>query len=97
MKDLFGLDDISDASVTDTFDKVVGLTYSLGISKADVKLAIDAVVGFFQSFSIADVPAHLADMHGLLVVAGIPNCNLQVAMSGFLNEARALKTLILSL
>lgn len=91
VKDLLGLDDISDASVRDTFDKVVGFADSLGISKADVKLAIDAVVGFFQSLSITDVPTLFADMHGLLVVAGIPNDNLQVAMSGFLNEARALK------
>lgn len=96
VKDLLGLDDISDASVTDAFDKVVGFADSLGISKADVKLAIDAVVGFFENLSLTDVPALLADMHGLLVVAGIPNGNLQVAMSGFLNEARALKTLILS-
>lgn len=94
VKDLFGLEDVSEASVTDAFDKVVGFVDSLGISKADVKLGIDAAMGFFQTLSITDVPALLADMHGLLVVAGIPN--LQDAVSGFLDQARALKTLILS-
>lgn len=96
VKDLFDLADISDAGAADTFDKIVGFLTSLGISKADVKLAVDGAVGFFKSLSFKDVPALFADMHGLLVAAGVPHGSPQAAMYSFLNEAKALKSLILS-
>lgn len=94
--DLFGLAGVSDAGALGAFRKFVGFLSAQGVSIDDVKLGVATAVDFFQSLSITDVPALLADVHGLLVVAGVPHGSLQGAMYSFLNEAKALKTLIMS-
>lgn len=94
--DLFDMVDIPDAGTTDNFDKILGFLRSLGISKPDVTLAINTAVDFFKSLSIADVHALLADVHGLLVVAGFPDGSLQAGLYRFQNDLEAFNSLILS-
>lgn len=86
--------DLFDAGGMGAFDKFVDFLLSLGVTKADVKLASDAAVGFLKSLSFRDLPAFFADMHGLLVVSGFPHGSVLAAMSSFLEEVKALMTLI---
>lgn len=65
--------DIAD-DVRIAYYQLVGLIEALGISKADVKFAVDAAMGFFNSLDFTDVMALLSDGQGLLIKMGIPSC-----------------------
>lgn len=95
VKDLLDLD-IPGAGALDAFDEIFDLLNELGISKADVKQGAEAAKGFLSTLTLADMPALLADMHDLLVVAGVPRGNLQATISSFVDEAKAIKSLLLS-
>lgn len=96
LMDLLGLAGVSDAGAMDAFHTLVGFLRAQGVSMNDVKLGVATAVDFFKSLSITDLLALFADMHGLLVVSGVPHGSPQAAMYSFLNEAKALKSLILS-
>lgn len=96
LMDLLGLVGVSDAGAMDAFHTLVGFLRAQGVSMNDVKLGVATAVDFFKSLSATDLLALFADMHGLLVVSGVPHGGPQAAMYSFLNEAKALKSLLLS-
>lgn len=95
VKDLLGLTDIN-AGAMGVFDELDGFLSALGVSQADVKLVVEETLGFFKTLRLSDVPALFADLHGLMVVAGVPEGSLQDGVSSFLNEVKGLKSLIQS-
>lgn len=60
--------------------EVLGVMNLLGFSKDDVESAVSEIVTFLDSLSIADMPALLTDLHGLLLEMGVPNGSLSAGI-----------------
>lgn len=72
---------ISDLANQVSIGEVLGLGNLLGFSKDDVESALSEIIIFLDSITIADMPALLKDLHGLLVEMGVPNGSLSVSIN----------------